>query len=325
MTQQSYGAPPPGYAPPQYQQPGQPPFPTQQPYPQPGAPATNPYPQGQQPQYAPPAPQQYQPAPMALDTLGGREIKQVAPATLPSFTDLEGRLLYVLPKSIDSSGQFGDKIIADVVFFDGAPITATIRDKQIVTLTQPVMPGQLMPDLWITSSRIVSGLREMCGRTNGFAVRLAKEGKAFVLRDATPAEASMVAQQVQAIRAGQAGAAVAANPFLNGQTTAPAPVVAQQPLPQQYVTPAAAQYAQQYAVPSQGAVAEVAGQQFVATGQGPFPGQPYPDPALQGAPSVPPPPPEQPSALTQAVGPPVFNPNDPAFLAWQAQQAGQPG
>lgn len=298
MTQQPYGQPygygppqPPQYASPQYQQPQQ--------------------------QYAPPQ-QQPGPAPMQLSTLAGEQVVQAAPPAMPNFTDLLGRLLYVLPKRVESHQQYGDKIIADVVFFDGEPITHTTRDKSVVPLKTPARPGELLEDLWITSSRIVSGLKGTIGRTQGFAVRLDKEGNAFVLRDATPAEAQMVATEAARIRAGHAAGAHAGNPLAQHAAPppqSPAAAVAQasgygQQAPQGFPPgpnpqpndPWAPQYQQQpqgAAWPQQGQQVTVAGQAFTATGQGPLPGQ-------QGMP------PEQPQ---QATPPGQFDPG-----AWMGGQ-----
>ncbi len=225
MTQQ------PGY----YPSPQQP----QQPYgyaPQPGypPPAAPPQPYGQPaPQYAPqpqhgmaaPPP----PMPAGPGMVSNEQLDQSAPVQQPRLTDLQGRLVFVLPRKLTSSTEYGDRIDGDVIFFDGAPITHVTRDDGMKQLATPCQPQTLIEECWITGGRIVSALKPYVGRGQGFVRRVGKDGRAWVLKDATPAEVAQVQAALPAIYARGAQ-----DPFVAAQAAAQAPAAPQQPSPQQY-------------------------------------------------------------------------------------------
>lgn len=308
MTQQpgGYGYPPQQYPQqPPYQQPAQPQYPQQYAYPQqPQMPTAPQYPAQSPPaaqQYAPPAAQQLGQQAYGGDVSldGDGELKQTARPRQPRFTDLVGRLLYINPTGIEDDTndgrpgkKYGARIIADVMFADGGPVTHSVRDGVAEPLEQPVMPGQLMTGVWITASRLVPALRPYIGTGKRFARRLGKDGRAFVLLPVTEQETQQVTAMVRAALAQQAANAQAGNPLLAGQPPTqpvqqpqsyqhpPAPPMASQapqggqlqPMPNPYgqqfpVPPAgygAAAQQPQWQPPAQGTPGMAAGQQFTA-------------------------------------------------------------
>jgi hypothetical protein len=187
--------PPAQPAPAQPQQPYAPPAQPGNPYAQPQQPQGNPYAQPQQPQYAPPAPQQPQYAPPGQYTQQPTQQPYGAPATalqarpgqfstppppsasgssnMPKIGDLQGRLLIVLPETIQRQipsrftgpggvPQMQDKLTATVIVLDGGngPLTWTRAAQGQQPVSQTQAAPYVIKGLWIQQTKLIEQLEE---------------------------------------------------------------------------------------------------------------------------------------------------------------------
>lgn len=225
-------------------------------------------------------------------------LPQKAAPTRPRWGHFMGRLIWLYPKGVKPAGNgMGDSIICDVGLLDGGTMTHVTDDDGIVTsLVKPVQEGEVVEDVYVSSSRFKEDLRAAIGQHDGFICRLAKDGRAAVLRKATPDEEARGMHWLAAYRGRQQQVAAAANPF----TAAQAQLAAQQPqYGQQFPVPPAPGQFQPAAGPPQGYPQQqpqyaVGGQQYPPQGggygapapqptQAPFTGQPGGPPAVPGA------------------------------------------
>jgi hypothetical protein len=91
----------------------------------------------------------------------------------PAFAQFRDRLLLIRPTAIERNvpndlqpGTFKDRVTADVVFLDGDTITDKIDDDGAhPELDEPIRPGDIMEDYWISQTLIVRQIKGKIGAT----------------------------------------------------------------------------------------------------------------------------------------------------------------
>ena len=91
----------------------------------------------------------------------------------PTFAQFKDRLLLIRPTSIEKGipndlqpGTTQDRVTADVVFLDGDTITHKIdADGAHTELGEPIRPGDIMEEYWISQALIVRQVKGKIGAT----------------------------------------------------------------------------------------------------------------------------------------------------------------
>lgn len=154
---------------------------------------------------------------MTVNEFENEGFDQAAPpvGARPAFAQFKGRLLLIRPTAIEykvpndlQPGTFKDRITADVVFLDGETITDRIDDEGVHTeLDEPIKPGEVIEDYWISQTLIVRQVKGKIGATVnpwilGRLTKLAPRQKgrkgAWSLAEFTEADAKRAASWMRA-------------------------------------------------------------------------------------------------------------------------------
>lgn len=181
----------------------------------------NPMPQQPQPQYAPQ--QQAAPARNGLVARPGQYTTPPPPSEgggggLPKVADLQGRLLIILPESIQrqipsrfmNNGvpSLQDKLTATVIVLDGGPLSWTPKQGGVMGQPRTEQVPFVIKGLWIVQSKLIEQLEEpLAMRQRGEAGlalgRLWKTGPSnsdpYVLAQPSPQDAAMYDQYVSQV------------------------------------------------------------------------------------------------------------------------------
>jgi hypothetical protein len=88
----------------------------------------------------------------------------------PSVAQLKDRLLVIWPKRLESvpdryhPGAMKDRLTADVAFLDGETIAVRInKEGESTPLADPVAPGDIMRDVFLSQTKLVSQTKARIG------------------------------------------------------------------------------------------------------------------------------------------------------------------